>query len=158
MEFIPNGMYNTFEKLLAKADDERVNLIVDSSYHTQRPHLNKLQDEEFKYPVICRVYKGDTLDFWYTNTNEKGHFGIPKLVWSDGRVISVGSYVDEDGEYAINQYQFAIIDTPENLPRIKQAFDHKDFRALMENCAVSNLCINRKAIALFRKDFYKYFI
>jgi hypothetical protein len=158
MEFIPSGMYKMFEKLIAKSNEEPVKILADSSYHTQRPHLNKLQDEEFKYPVICRVYKGDTLDFWYTNTNEKGHFGIPKLVWSDGRVISVGSYVDEDGEYAINQYQFAIVDTPENLPRIKQAFDHKDFRALMENCAVSNLCINRKAIALFRKDFWKEFL
>jgi len=158
MEFIPNGMFNALQKLIAKEGEEHVKILADSSYHTQRPHLNNKQTEEFNYPVISRVRKDGSLDFWYTNTNKNGHFNISKLIWSDGRVTSVGSYVDKTGEYALNQFQFAIVDEPNVLDRIKEAFDSTDFRKLMLECEVSNMSINRKVIGLFRKDFWKEFL
>ena len=159
MEFIPSGMFNEFKKLLAKPGEEKVEVLYSrSDYGTDKKNMSKIKTDEFKYPVVYRVRKDDSVDFWYSNTNENGHFGISKLIWSDGRVKSVGSYIDDKGKYALNQFQFAIVDKTENLPNIKKAFDSKQFRALMENCAVSNLCINRKAISLFRKDFWVDFL
>ena len=55
-------------------------------------------------------------------------------------------------------HQYAIIDDINVLPRIKEAFDSKNFRDLMEECEVSDMSINRKVIALFRKDFWKEFL
>ena len=80
------------------------------------------------------------------------------MIWSDGRVISVGSFVDVNGDYAMNQFQFSIVDEVDNLHKIKTAFDSNKFRKLMEYCAVSNMAINHKVIATFRKDFWKEFI
>jgi hypothetical protein len=159
LEFIPSGKFNEFKSLVSDTNENSVEILSDSSYHTQRlDYMSKNKTDVFKYPVVCRVYKDGTLDYWYSSINTNGHFGISKLIWSDGRVMSVGSYNDYKGELAINQFQFAIVDTPNNLTNIKKAFDSKKFRDLMEYCAVSNMSINRKVIGTFRKDFYKQFL
>ena len=77
---------------------------------------------------------------------------------SNGRIKSVGCMLDENGEYGLTQFAFGIVDEITNLPRIKQAFDTKEFRNLMEFCSVSNMSINYRIIALFRKDFWKEFV
>jgi hypothetical protein len=157
MEFIPNGMYDTFQKLIAKNGEERVKIIADSTYHTQRPHMANEQTEEFKYPCVYMMPKDGNPKLWYSNINEK-HFGISKLIWSNGRIISVGSYVDKTGEYGLTQFSYAIVDDANVLDKIKQAFDTKEFRTLMEACAIADMKINCKMIATFRKDFWLEFI
>jgi hypothetical protein len=158
MEFIPNGMYKTFDRLIAKNSEETVTIINNSSYHHQRPHMAKEQTEEFKYPCVYTVKSGDILTLWFSNVNNKGHFGIPKFVWSNFRISSAGSYVDKNGEYGLTEFSSAIVDDINVLDKVKQAFDNKDFRNLMEACAISDLSINRKVIATFRKDFWKEFL
>jgi hypothetical protein len=116
------------------------------------------KSNEFKYPCIYTIKKGDIPTFKYSNLNDKGHYGVPKLIWSNGRVSSVGSFIDMNGEYALTQFSYGIIDEPKNLLNIKKAFDTKRFRDLMEACAMSDMSINRKVIATFRKDFWKEFI
>jgi hypothetical protein len=154
MEFIPNGMYKTLGKLIAKNGEETVTILRDCSYHTQKEYVSGEQTEEFKYPCVYMMPKDGIPKLKYSSTNSKGHFGISKLIWSNGRIISVGSIVDANGEYGITEFAYAIVDTP----RIKQAFDSKEFRALMEECAISDMAINRKIIATFRKDFWLEFI
>ena len=159
LEFIPNGMFKIFNKLIAKEGEERVNILHSfSDYETRKPHVSKEQNDEFKYPCIYTVPKCDIPRLMYSNTKEHGHYNIPKFIWSNGRVISVGSFVDINGEYGLTQFAFAIIDQVNFLDRIKQAFDKKEFRSLMEQCAISDMSINRKAISLFRKDFWKEFL
>jgi len=158
MEFIPNGMFKLFTSLLANDNEDRVKIISDSSYHTQRDHLSKIQDNNFKYPCIYTVKSGDVLTMWYSNTKNNGHFGIPKLVWSNFRISSAGSFIDEDGVYGLTQFSYAIIDDKDNLSDIKRAFDTKQFRDLMEICSVGDMSINRKVIGTFKKDFYKNFL
>ena len=156
MEFIPNGMFKFIESLLST--DNNVSIIGDSSYHTQREHLSKTKDSIYKYPCIYTIAKGDILKLWYSNVNDKGHFGIPKLVWSNGRIKSVGTFVDEKGDYGVTQFSYAIIDSVENLKSMKIAFDSKKFRDAMEFCSMGVMAINRKIIGTFKKDFWKEFI
>jgi hypothetical protein len=87
-----------------------------------------------------------------------GHFGIPKLIWSNGSITSLASYIDEKGEYGLTQFAYGIVETPKTLKRIKKAFDSPEFRRLMESCSVGQSVINYKVIATFRKDFWKEFI
>ena len=50
MEFIPNGMYREFEKLMPKNGEETCNVLRSCKYHTQKEYISKEQTEEFKYP------------------------------------------------------------------------------------------------------------
>lgn len=159
MEFIPNGMFSKVNELIAKEGEEKVEILHSfSSYETRKEYISKEKTEEFKYPCMYTVPKGDIPNLFYSSVNDKGHFGISKLIWSNGRIISVGSYIDEVGEFGLTQFSYAIVDSVENLKNIKKAFDSKEFRSLMEICAVGDMTINRKSIATFKKDFWKEFI
>jgi hypothetical protein len=156
MEFIPNGMFEFINSLLSSTN--RVSVLGDSSYHTQRGYMCKTKSDIYKYPCIYTVAKGDLLKIWYSNRNDNGHFGIPKVIWSNGRVISVGIVIDERGEYGLTQFSYAIVDDLENLKKIKIAMDSQKFRKVMELCSVGVMGINKKVIQNFKKDFWKEFI
>jgi hypothetical protein len=159
IEFIPNGMFEEISKLVAKKGEEKVEILHSySAYETRKEYMLKEQTEEFKYPCVYTVKSGDILTYFYSKLNTNGHFNNSKLIWSNGRISSVGSFVDEKGQYGLTQFTYAIVDKSENLPFIKKAFDSKKFRDLMEICAVADLSINRKIIATFRKDFWKEFL
>ena len=112
---------------------------------------------EFKYPCSYTINSESEPKLWYSSI-KKEFFGTPKLIWSNGRISSIGSYIDDKGEFGLTQYSYAIVDEVKNLPLIKKAFDSKEFRTLMEHCAVAQNTINYKIISLFKKDFWKEFI
>lgn len=157
-EFIPSNNIEKIYFLVGVDDEEKVEIISDSSYHTQRDFMSKIEDEVYKYPCVYTVKKGDGPTFRHSSVNTKGHFGSPKLIWSNGRITSVGSIIDENGSYGLTEFSYAIVDEPKNLPLIKKVFDSKIFRDLMEDCAVANMSINRKIIGTFKKEFWKYFL
>jgi len=159
MEFIPNGGIDLLNSLLAKEDEEKVTILHSfSNYETRKSWVSKTQNNEFIYPCVYTVNYLSQPTFYYSNINEKGHFGIPKVIWSNGRISSVGSYIDETGEFGLTQFSYAIVDEVENLPLIKTALDSLKFKKLMELCAVGQLTINHKVMSTFRKDFWKEFI
>jgi len=159
MEFIPNGGIDLLNSLLAKEGEEKVNLLYSrSDYGTDKSNVSKVQENNFIYPCVYTVNYLSQPKLHYSSTNENGHFGIPKVIWSNGRISSVGSYIDETGEFGLTQFSYAIVDEVENLPFIKTALDSLKFKKLMELCAVGQLTINHKVISTFRKDFWKEFI
>jgi hypothetical protein len=159
LEFLPNDDFEKIHSLIAQNGEDRVDLLFSSSkYETRNSHMSREKNNVFKYPVVYTVNSEHTPTFYYSSVNNKGHFGIPKFIWSNGRISSIGSYVDETGEFALTQFSYGIIDEPKNLPLIKKAFDSIEFRNLMESCAVGQLTVNHKIISLFRKDFWKEFI
>jgi hypothetical protein len=157
LEFIPNGEFNKIKSLMAKDEEEKVVVINNSSYHTQKDYVSGVECEEHKYPCVYSVMKTET-KFKYSKINNKGHFGFSKLIWGRGRIKSVGSFVDLNGEYGLTEFTSAIVDDKNNIEEIKTAFDTFEFRKLMELCSVGNMSINHKVIATFRKDFYKQFL
>ena len=157
--FIPNGSLSEVASLIAQEGEEKVNLLYSrSAYGTDKNNVSKIQQNDFIHPCVYTVNYLSHPTFQYSNTNENGHFGIPKVIWSNGRISSVGSYIDEMGEFALTQFAYAIVDDVENLPNIKKALDSVKFKKLMELCAVGQLTINHKVISTFRKDFWKDFI
>ncbi|HOH62121.1 MAG TPA: N-6 DNA methylase [Bacilli bacterium] len=160
MGFIPNGMYRKFEKLIAKNGEEKVNYIYSrSAYGNDKEHISKEQTEDFKYPVIYLTYKKNmVIKCRYSNTNKNGHFGIPKVIWTNGVSVPI---VDEIGEYGLMNYAYGIADDPKNLPFIKKAMENPEFLELMKN-SNGNIgfghIYDHKVIELFRKDFWMDFI
>ena len=153
-DFIPSGNFNKIKLLLSKNKGDLINLLRDStSYHTQKKWvINK----KTIYPCIYSITQKDGCKFKYSK-EKKGHFGIPKVIWSNG----AGTYpiIDEKGKYGLTQFSYAIVDDIKNLKKIKEAMINKKFINLMKYLAFKeNHIYNYKIIALFKKDFYKYFL
>jgi len=161
MEFIPNGMYKEFENLIAKNGEEKVNMSLERySYGTQKEYTSKENLDNFVYPCVYLIYKNGSINFYYSTTNERGHFGIPKIIWSNGSATT--PTIDVNGEYGLTEFAYAIIDDADKLPYIKKAMENTKFTKLMSfsdgMTGVGMHKYNRKVIALFRKDFWKEFI
>ncbi len=157
MEFIPNGMFAEFNKLLAKPGEERVEILHSySAYETRNEHMSKTQTDEFKYPCIYMTRVDGAVSLFYSNKKEN-HFNESKVVWSNGR--SSMPIIDEKGEYGLTQFAYAIVDEPQNLKNIKKAMMNPLFLKLMF-VADGNTGhrFKYKAISLFRKDFWVDFL
>jgi hypothetical protein len=157
LEFIPNGNYDKIMSMIAKPNEECINIIHDYSlYETRKKWMSRIKNDEYKYPCVYTVNSKNEITYYYSS-KQHGHYGIPKFIWSNGRISSIGSYVDINGDYGLTQFAYAIVDEPNNLYKIKEVFDSKEFRDLMELCAVGQLTVNYKVISIFKKDFWKEF-
>jgi hypothetical protein len=159
LPMIPMGHIEELQKLTAEVDEPTVEVLHSwSAYETRNKYMSRKKTKSYKYPcVYCvRANPRDELDLWYSS-EQKGHFGIPKLIWGDGG-YNMGSYADMTGEYGLTQFAYGLVDTPENLPHIKKAFDSKEFRTIMASFDGGNGSINRKVIAKFKKDWWKHFV
>jgi hypothetical protein len=158
MEFIPNGMFVEFQKLIAKYGDDKVDILHSySSYETRKEWMSREQIDEFKLPCVYMTRKDSSLALYFSNTKQKGHFGIPKVFWSNGRSCSV--LVDSSGQYGLTQFSYGIVDDVENLENIKKAMEHPNFLRLMYySCGNTGHKYHHKFISTFRKDFWKEFL
>jgi hypothetical protein len=154
-DFVPSGKINTFQKLLTKK--EKVEIIYDRTmYGTDKDNMNDNKNDIYKFNCIYSITQKDGCKFKYSK-EKKGHFGIPKVIWSNG----AGTYpiIDENGKYGLTQFAYAIVDKKQNLQKIKDAMNNKKFINLMKYLAFKeDNKYNYKIIALFKKDFYKYFL
>jgi hypothetical protein len=156
-EFIPNGEFALFNKLIAKENDDRVTILHSySAYETRKSWISKNKTEEFKYPVIYTIVKDGTINiFWSSIKNV--HFDIPKVIWSNG--MASPPTLDIDGKYGLTQFSYAIIDDINNLEDIKKCMNSEKFTTLMKLCYMGNgNRFDRKVLSTFRKDFWKEFI
>jgi hypothetical protein len=159
LEFIPNGQYDLVQKLLAKEDDEKCEVLYDrSSYGCDKKWMSKTKIDDYNYPCVYTINSKNQLKLFYSNKKDGNGMKKKKLMWSNGRIKSIGSVIDKEGKYGLTQFAYGIVDKEENLENIKKAFDSNKFRRLMEYCAVCQLTVNYKIIALFKKDFWKEFI
>jgi hypothetical protein len=158
MPFIPNGMYEEIQSLIAKDGEEKLEVLYDCKYHTQRDYVSKTSSEKFKYPCVNYVDKQGIPTLRYSSTKSNGHFGIPKIIFASGVIKSVGYLVDLEGIYGQTEFAKGIVDTPNVLPLIAKAMNSPKFRSIMEMCVVVKTELNKDILATFRKDFWKAFI
>lgn len=161
MEFIPNGKFEEYEKLIAQDGDAKVNMIHSySSYEHRKSHMSKIKTEKFKYPCVYYTYKDGSLRLMYSSVNDRGHFGIPKVIWSYGGASS--PIVDKHGKYGQVEFSYSIVDDIKNLENIKKAMLSDEFINLMSfsdgTAGIGGQRYNSKIISTFRKDFWKEFI
>lgn len=160
MEFIPSRMYNIFNKVIAKKEEEKVEILHSySAYETRKNYISKDKKDGFKYPCVYTITKGKKINLWWSNEKNE-HFDIPKVIWSNGSATE--PIIDENGDYGLTQFAYAIVDEPENLKNIQNAMQNKNFIKIMNfsegNKNVIGHKYNYKIIALLKKDFWKEFI
>jgi hypothetical protein len=122
--------------------------------------MSEKNEGDYIHPVIYYTYKDGSKRLYYSSTRDKGHFGLPKIIWTDGSATTL--LVDRNGDFGLTQFAYAIVDDIKNLDNIKIAMDSEKFKTLMSFSngvsGVGGQKYNKKVISLFRKDFWKEFI
>jgi hypothetical protein len=159
LEYIPNTNIELYTKIKAKPTEDTIDIDNDRyAYATHGKYTKKEKDDKFKYPCIYAMpLKG--IQFYYSNTKNRGHFGKPKLIIAKASKYTL---LDLEGKYGMTEYAYGIYDTKENLIQMQKVFDspyfHKIISDFMGNGAL-RVCDNKgssmKLIRTFRKDFWK---
>jgi hypothetical protein len=160
--FIPSGGFDDFKQILARDDDERVNILYDRSlYGTDKSNMSIEKTNVFIYPCVYTITQKDGIKFYYSSvkhpkTDKKSYMFVPKVIWSNG----LGTYpiIDLNGDYGLTQFSYGIIDDVKHLKNIEIALNNKRFIDLMEYVKFQNNKYNYKVISLFKKDFWKHFL
>jgi len=157
IEYIPNGQIELFNKIIAKDGENKVQSIYSrSAYGTDKVNVSNTNDGAFIYPCVYTTTKDGSINLKYSNTNNNGHFGIPKVIWSNG--VQSTLVMDLEGQYGLTQFSYAITDTEENLHKIYKVMNSEKFINLMKFADGKQHKYKYKVISTFRKDFWKEFI
>ncbi|MFW6120841.1 MAG: Eco57I restriction-modification methylase domain-containing protein [Petrotogales bacterium] len=155
-DIIPSSMIDEITSLFAKENEETIEFIhARSAYGSDKKWVNKTQDDTFKHPVVYSLPKKGK-QIWWSSVNDKGHFGIAKVIASNGAGCQL--LIDEKGEFGMTEWAWAIADSPGNLSLIKKAMESEKFQELCKYMRKSYDKYNRDFIRRFRKDFWKDFI
>jgi hypothetical protein len=158
LDFLPNYKIKEITKLLYNPNDESskpLTIIYGSTYSTS--HTKETKNNSFKYPVISSITNGNTLHLRYTDSKQKGHFNVPKVIINGGRYPY--PFNDYAGKYAMTQNLFAIpITSKKNGDSIVAAINTEEFNTILQATKWSTFAIDYKLFTHFKSDFYKVFL
>ena len=155
--WLPNSNINEVQKLLAEENEETCLIIYNrSNYGTDKKHTSKTQNDEFKYPLIHSTpQKG--VRYIYSLVNDKGHFGISKIIFGDSGINHV--IIDMEGKYGMTEHAMAIqIENEDEGKNLKRVLLSESFSSLLKSCMWGNFQIDWRLFKYFKKDFWKEFI
>ncbi len=154
LDFLPNYMIDEVFKVVTKQNGCDV-IFSRSNYGSDKKHMRKNMDEEFKYPCVHSMTK-DGLDFWYSNTNKNGCFGVPKVILSFNE--KQYPYNDFNGEYGLTQISFGLpITSKEEGDKLVQAINSEKFKEIINATKWSMFQTEWRMFKFFKRDFWKYF-
>jgi type I restriction-modification system DNA methylase subunit len=161
LELIPNKLFDKIINLIAKDNEEKIEVLHSySDYETRKPYMSKNKTEENIHPCVYSILNNGHVNLMYSSINNKGHFGIPKVVVGNG--ANPTSFIDYDGKYGLTQFAFGIVESIDNLPKIEKVLKSKEFQKINLStkyvATAGNPLIYPKIIKLFRKDFWKEFL
>ena len=150
VKFIPNKKIN---KVISLIGDDRISVIFDSSYHASREYISKEKTKENIYEVVHSTPK-DGPRILYSSLNNKGHFGIPKIIFGEAGINDV--IIDINGDYGMTQGAIGlVIDNDDDPYLMKKVIESKEFLDIIDSCMWSNFRIDAKLFMLFKKQWYK---
>ena len=93
----------------------------------------------------------------YSKVNDRGHFGIPKVIIGEAGINDV--IIDIDGEYGLTNGAIGIkINNVEEGKNLKIALNSVKFNKMFKSCLFSSYRIDWNIFKEFKKDFWKEFI
>lgn len=153
--FIPNGCFDDFDKLIAKNEKERVEILHSYSlYETRKPWMNKEKTEEFKYPCIYYIPSEGDLNLWYSNKQDK-MFNETKICFCSGVYDGKRIYPDKNGSYGLTQFCFGLKCDINEMDDIVNVLKSKKFNQIAEMTFISKTELNKNIIGLFKKNWWK---
>ena len=110
-----------------------------------------------KYPCVYTIKSGDIPTFWYSPFNNKGHFGVSKVIFGESGVYK--PVIDMEGKYGMTQHSMAIqVDNLEEATYISKVIESDKFDKIIQSCLYSSYAIDWNIFKEFKKDFCKEFI
>jgi hypothetical protein len=155
-DFIPNSGLDFFNKIIAKKDDVICPLIFNvSNYETRKSWVSSTEDEVYKYKLVHSTPKSGTR-YMYSSRNDKGHFGIPKVIFGDSGIYDV--IIDMNGEYGMTQHSMAIkVESLEEAQNIKDVLISDEFTDFLKTVMWSNFQIDWRLFSNIKSNFWQEF-
>jgi hypothetical protein len=152
--FIPNIKFDEIKALCSHSTNAVEIIHSESDYEVRRKWMSHDKTDEHVHPVIYSINKDNVASFKWSNTKNKGHYGVAKFIFTNG----AGFLCDANGEYAISQWGSGIVDSVENLPLIERAFRNPRFQDIKRAIQLDSSNYNIKVMRLFRADFWRAFV
>lgn len=153
LNFIPNFMFD--EIIRYTVGNEKLEIIKErSTYGTDKKHVSRDKSSVFKYPLVNSVNRKNNPTFRWSNTNENGHYKIPKVIFGGG---ASGYISDATGEYGLTEWCTGIVEKANKHQRIIDILDSPKFTKIRLACSVGKAELNPKVLKMFRKDFFEIF-
>jgi hypothetical protein len=153
--FLPNSEFS-FIKSIVKLTPDPTRVIYDrSAYGSDLPHMSpEYRDGEFIYPVVHTMTRKG-LGLWYSNTNARRHFGMPKIILNFNEKLY--PYLDYEGEYGMGQFSFGLpVTSKEQGEAIIRALLSPQFRAVIRATKWGAYQTDRRMFEYFRDDAFIY--
>jgi hypothetical protein len=148
--WIPNFMVNEIYNIMIMSF---CNILHNSLYMSTLKHMSRLKSDKHIYPIIHATNIKENTILW--SSENKGHFGIPKVIFSDSSVGFKNAVNDFKGEYGQTERVIGIIiDSFEEGELIIKALQTKIFEDIMKACLFSQIIIDWRVFTYFKKDFY----
>lgn len=157
IEFIPGENITYIYDLIAKDDEDRVNILHSySAYEPRKNFISKDKNDINIYPCVYMVSYIDKPTFLYSSRKDRGHFGVKKVIFASG---SSGIILDKNGNYGLTPFSYGIVDDVENFENIQKALKNKDFieKVMLYKHGLGHK-YDSKILSLLRKDFWKKFV
>ena len=156
-EWLPNSHIQNIKQLLAVGHDIKCPIMYNTPYHSVlKKQMSKIENEEFKYPCIHTIPKTEPR-IMYSNVNNKGHFGISKVIFGDSGISN--PIIDMDGIYGMTEHSMAIqVSSIEEANNIANAIKTDKFGIIVKSCAFSTYQIDWRIFKELKKDFWKEFL
>jgi len=155
--FIPNSGLLLFNKLLQFNNIEKCYIVYNvSNYETRKCWVSDKEDDIFRYKLVHSTPKSSTR-YKYSSRNDKGHFGISKVIFGEGGINDV--IIDMKGEYGMTQGAMALkVESFEEAVNIRKALLSHKFSEFLKTVMWSNFQIDWRLFLYLKKDFWKEFI
>jgi len=154
--FIPNSGLLLFNKLLSSVKNDNNIIFNRTNYGTDKDWVSDKEDDIFRYKLVHSTPKSGTR-YKYSSRNDKGHFGISKVIFGDSGINDV--IIDMKGDYGMTQHSMAIrVSSFEEAVNIRKALLSHKFSEFLKTVMWSNFQIDWRLFLYLKKDFWKEFI
>ena len=152
--WLPNDKFQEIRRLLLDKDQEPCPVIFDrSAYATDKGWTCDEEDASHPYPVIRTTNKSG-IRYMYSSCNDRGHYGVKKVVFGDGGSIS-NVVIDMEGQYGLSEHAIGIrVESEEEASAVKKALLSPFFTSILDSCIWSTRQIDWRLFASFRRDWY----
>ena len=145
-DFIPNHNILNVKKYFSNDNYE---VIFNSMYHSVRDYVSDIKDDVYYYPLIHSTPKSGIV-YKYSSINNKGHFGIPKVIIGESGVFNL--VIDLEGKYGMTQGSIGIVvENLEEANRLSIFLLSNDFKELLKSCSWSNFRIDAGLIKMLKR-------
>ena len=153
LPFIPNGEFETFSRVINGVD--KCVVVYSYMYDPRNKYVSSTKSDEYIYTLVHTTPKSGTR-FMYSSISNKGHFGIPKVIFGDSGIYDV--IIDINGDYGMTQHSIGIeIYSIEEAEELKRVLLSDKFNKFIESVTWSNYQIDWRIFTYLNKNFYKEF-